>query len=361
MNFVLQPWNLLLVSWTGWINCHQQNVSAYLRTENQVLKAELGKKRILLDDKQRRCLAVTGKVLGRKMLEGVGTLVTPDTILRWHRQLIAAKWDYGKRRQKPGRPPVSQELVGLVLRMAGENPSWGYDCIQGALANLGYQMSDTTVGNILKEHGVEPVADRKGQSSWKSFLKAHWEVLAAMDFTTIEVWSQGGGLTPFYLLFALELARRRLQLAGCSENSDDLWMIQVARNLSDGTDGFLLGKKYQLMDRDTKFCEAFRSILEPSGVQAVRLPPRSPNVSPHLERFMRSVKEECQATGVRTCRHSWLTDRPKILKSLVPSPSRWPCVNFGPAISFRKHLVGIPISSAEFLGQTGCHIPSRSL
>lgn len=176
MAYVLQPWNLLLVSLAGWINRHQQNVIEYLRTENQVLKGKLGKKRILLNDDQRRRLAVKGKILGRKMLEEVGTLVTPDTILRWHRQLIAAKWNYSDRRQKPGRPPVSRELGELVLRMARENPTWGYDRIRGALANLGHQISDTTVGRISKEHGVEPAPDRKQQSSWITFLKAHWEV-----------------------------------------------------------------------------------------------------------------------------------------------------------------------------------------
>ena len=292
MNFVLQPWNLLLIGLAGWINRHQQNVIEYLRTENQVLKEKLGKKRILLDDNQRRRLAVKGKALGRKMLEEVGTIVTPDTILRWHRKLVAAKWDYSHRRQEPGRPPVSQQLVELVLQMARENPTWGYDRIQGALANVGHKISDTTVGNILKAQGVEPAPDRKRQSSWKTFLKAHWEVLAAIDFTTVEVWTKGG-LTTFYLLFVMELATRRVHLAGRTKNPDDLWMIQVARNLSDAGDGFLQGKKYLLMDRDTKFSEAFRSILEPSGVQTVRLPPRSPNLSPHLERFMRSVKEEC--------------------------------------------------------------------
>jgi hypothetical protein len=292
MNFVLQPWNLLLVSLAGWINRRQQNVIEYLRTENQVLKEKLGKKRILLDDHQRRRLAVKGKILGRKMLEEVGALVTPDTILRWHRQLIASKWDYTHRRQKPGRPAVSPELVKLALRMARENPTWGYDRIQGALANLGHKISDTTVGNVLKAHGLEPAPDRKRQSAWKTFLKAHWEVLAAIDFTTIEAWTKDG-LTTFYLLFVMELATRRVHLAGCTQHPHDFWMRQVARNLSDATEGFLRGKKYLLMDRDTKFSAPFWAILQPSGVEAVRLPPRSPNLSPHLERFMRSVKEEC--------------------------------------------------------------------
>jgi putative transposase len=136
------------------------------------------------------------------------------------------------------------------------------------------------------------VPQRKRQSTWKTFLKAHWDVLASIDFTTIEVWTKGG-LVTFYLLFIMELATRRVHFAGCTENPHDLWMTQVARNLSDATDGFLRGKKYVLMDRDTKFSDTFRSILDHSGVKALRLPPRSPNLSPHIERFMRSVKEEC--------------------------------------------------------------------
>ncbi len=133
MSFILQPWQLLVLILAGWINRQQQEVIEYLRTENQVLKEKLGKKRILLSDDQRRRLAVKGKVLGRKQLEQLGTLFTPDTILRWHRELVARKWDYSQQRnKKPGRPPVSAEVEELVLRMARENPTWGYDRIQGA-------------------------------------------------------------------------------------------------------------------------------------------------------------------------------------------------------------------------------------
>jgi transposase InsO family protein len=263
-----------------------------LRTENQILKEKLGKKRILLDDDQRRRLAVKGKILGRKMLQEVATIVTPDTILRWHRELVAAKWNYSGRRNKIGRPPTPDEIVELILRMARENPTWGYDRIQGALSNLGHEISDTTVGCILKAHAVDPAPDRKRQSTSKSFIRAHWDVLASVDFTTIEVWTKGG-LVTFYLLFVMELATRRVHFAGCTANPNDLWMLQVARNLNDADDGFLRGKKYLLMDRDTKFSDSFRSILEQAGVQAVRLPPRSPDLSPHIERFMRTVKDEC--------------------------------------------------------------------
>ena len=122
MKSLLQPWQLLLLILAGWINRHQQEVIEYLRTENQVLKEKLGKKRILLNDDQQRRLAIKGKVLGRKVLQEIATIVTPDTILRWHRELVARKWDYSARRQKVGRPPVSQEIVDLLLRMARENP-----------------------------------------------------------------------------------------------------------------------------------------------------------------------------------------------------------------------------------------------
>src|SRR5262249_42859538 len=169
MNFILQPWHLIHLILAGWVNEQQQEVIEYLRTENQVLREKLGKRRILLDDEQRRRLAVKGKVLGRKLLSQVGTLFTPDTILRWHRLLVARKWDYSNRRQKkPGRPAVSAEIVNLVMRFAKENPRWGYDRIQGALANLGHEISDTSVANILKEHGIEPPPHRRRQSTWQT-------------------------------------------------------------------------------------------------------------------------------------------------------------------------------------------------
>ena len=201
MKIVLHPWQLFLLILAGWINHREQDVIEYLRAENRVLREKLGKKRILLNDDKRRRLAVKGKILGRKMLEQMATIVTPDTILRWHRELVAAKWDYSGRRKKIGRPPASAEVIELVLRMARENPGWGYDRIQGALTNLGHMISNTCVAGILKAHGIDPAPDRKRQSTtWKSFLQAHWDVLAAVDFTTIEVWTKCGLIT-VYLLF----------------------------------------------------------------------------------------------------------------------------------------------------------------
>jgi len=181
----LQPWQLLLLVLAGWINRHQENVIEYLLAENRVLSQKIGRKRILLSDAQRRLLAVKGKILGRKMLEKVAGIVTPETILRWHRELVARHWDYSERRKKAGRPAVPQEIVDLILKLARENPRWGYNRIQGAIGNLGYAISDTAVANILKAHGMDPAPDRKRQSSWKSFLHTHWDVLASVDFTIL--------------------------------------------------------------------------------------------------------------------------------------------------------------------------------
>ena len=307
MSFIFQPWQLYFVVLAGWVNRQQQEVIDYLRTENRVLMEKLGKKRILLNDDQRRRLAVKGKILGRKRLEQIGTLFTPDTILRWHRTLVAKKWDYSERRKSVGRPLVGQEIVDLVVRFARENVTWGYDKIQGALANLGHTISDQTVGNILKDHGIEPAPERKRQTTWKTFLTAHWDCLAAIDFTTVEVWTKDG-LVTYYLLFVMELSTRRVHLAACASSLGDEFMRRIARNLTDPFDGFLTGKRYVLMDRDTNFSSAFRSALEEAGVKSARLPTKSPNLNAHLERFHLSVKSECLSRmiffGEKMLRHT---------------------------------------------------------
>ena len=296
MSSMLQPWQVLVTVLAGWMCRRQQEVIDYLRTENTVLRERLGKKRILLNDDQRRRLAVKGKILGRKRLREIGSLFTPDTILGWHRKLIAKKWDYSDRRQpRLGRPPVADEIRELVLRLARENPRWGYDRIQGALRNLGHDMSDQTVGNILKDNGIEPAPERKRQSSamsWKTFLKSHWDVLGAIDFTTVEVWT-AQGLTTYYLLFVMKLATRTVHFAGATVHPTEAWMKQIARNLTDACDGFLLGTRYMIMDRDATFSEGFRNILKTIGVEPLRLPPRSPNLNAYIERFHRSIKSEC--------------------------------------------------------------------
>jgi putative transposase len=174
----------------------------------------------------------------------------------------------------------------------GKSSLGGYKRIQGAIANLGSVISARAVANTLKEHGIEPAPDRKRQSNWKSFLNAHWDVLASVDFTTVGVWTKKG-LVIYYLLFFMELATRRVHFAGLTAHPDEDWLLQVARNVTDAEEGFLRGKRYLLMDRDGKFSELFRMTLVGGGLEPVRLPPHSPNLNSHIERFMRSLKEEC--------------------------------------------------------------------
>ena len=161
MKFVLHPWQLLLLALAASLNRQQQQTIEYLITENQILKEKLVKKRILLNDNQRRRLAVKGKILGRKLLLQIANIACPDTILRWHNRLVAEKWDYSDRRKKVGRPRLGRALVDLVVRLAKENPTWGYERIEGALKNLRYRISSSSIGNILKAHGIEPAVTPK--------------------------------------------------------------------------------------------------------------------------------------------------------------------------------------------------------
>jgi putative transposase len=198
----------LLATWAGWVNRRQLDVIDYLRAENQVLKAQLGRRRLRLTNDQRRRLAAKGHRLGRRVLREVATIVTPDTILRWHRQLIAYKWTQERRRV--GRPGILKEIEQLTVRMANENSRWGYTRIQGALRNLGHRVARSTIANILKEHGIEPAPGRP--SSWRTFLAAHWGTIAAADFFTTEVWTLRG-LVTYYTLFVIDLASRRVHVA----------------------------------------------------------------------------------------------------------------------------------------------------
>ncbi len=207
------PLHFLLFTLAGWINRHQQTVIEYLQEENRIMKEQLRGKRLRLTDNQRRRLAVKGKLLGRKVLATVASIVTPDTILAWHRKLIAKKWDYSTRKKSPGRPRTIETIMELVVRMAVENTTWGYTRIQGALANLGHRISRGTVANILREHGIEPAPERGPRTTWKTFLQAHWETLAATDFFTVEV-STLRGLVTYYVLIVIELSSRRVYLAG---------------------------------------------------------------------------------------------------------------------------------------------------
>src|ERR671925_1599980 len=175
--------HVLIAMVAGWLQSHQEQVITYLLAENRVVKAHLGGHRLRLTDTERRRLAALAHPLGRQRLKAVATLVTPDTLLRWYKRLIAQKFDGSKHRQQLGRPRVTVEIERLVIRMAEENATWGYRRIQGALANLGHGIDKITVRNILRRHHMEPAPQRrKAGMSWAQFLKLHWEVLAATDF-----------------------------------------------------------------------------------------------------------------------------------------------------------------------------------
>jgi putative transposase len=218
-----------------------------------VLKAQLGGRRLRLTDTERRRLAVLAHPLGCTRLQEIATIATPDTLLRWYHRLIAQKFDGSRQRRQPGRPRVVEEVEQLVMRMAEENPTWGYRRIQGALANLGHAIDAITVRNILRRHHLKPAPQRrKVGMSWSQFLKLHWDVLAATDFFTVEV-ATWHGLVTYYVLVVMELATRRVQIAGMTPYPTAVFMQQCARQLTDPFEGFLLGKRYLLHNRDTKF------------------------------------------------------------------------------------------------------------
>ena len=281
----------LVLTVAGWVNRHQEDLIDYLREENRILREQLGGRALRLTDTQRRRLAVRGQRLGRRALTQVASIVTPDTILRWYRRLIARKYD-GSARRSRGRPRTPREIADLVVRMAVENPRWGYTRLRGALANLGHQIARTSVTRILQDHGIEPAPERSQRTPWKTFLQTHWDGLAATDLFTVEVLTLAG-LKRYFVCFLIELPSRRVHIAGIHPLPNGPWMEQLARNVTDPVDGFLRTAHYLIHDRDPLYTRVFGEILESGGVRPIRLPPRSPNLNAYAERFVRSIKEEC--------------------------------------------------------------------
>jgi transposase InsO family protein len=284
-------WKALLAYITGSVDQELLLRNEYLVTENRILCHQITG-RIRLSDGERKTLAEIGKKLSTQALAEVATIVKPDTILAWHRKFVAQKFDGSKQRQSLGRPKIDQELEALVVRMAQENRSWGYDRIVGALANLGYTISDQTVGNILKRHGIPPTPERKKTTTWKEFIRTHLDMLVATDFFTGEVWTMAG-LVTYYVLFFIRLSTREVHVAGVTPHPHQAWMIQVARNITMEQWGFLSPGQYLIHDRDGKYCPAFQRLIDEAGITRVPLPPRSPNLNAYAERWVRSVKEEC--------------------------------------------------------------------
>ena len=288
----LAPLQFLIYLVASWLARQQGEATDYLRAENRVLRGRLSPKRLRFTDAERRLLAEKGRPLGRRRLAEVASLATPETILRWYREKVAAKYDGSRARAAAGRPRSPDDRVGQLLTMARENPSWGYTRLRGALKNVGLELGRSTFARILKEQGIEPAPIRGKTMPWKTFLKAHWGAIAAADFFSVEVLTVGG-LVRYLVLFVIDLKTRRVHVAGITCRVDGEWMAQIARNLTDSVAGPLSGFVYLIVDRDPLYTSHFKSVLASAGVKLLRLPACSPNLNAFAERFVRSIREEC--------------------------------------------------------------------
>jgi putative transposase len=287
----LMEWARILAFITGTVDQELLLRNEYLAAENLILRGQLSG-RLKLSDAERAKLGEIGHRLGRKALGEVATAALPDTILAWYRRLIARKFDGSKERRTPGRPRIDREVEELIVRMAKENRSWGYDRIVGALANLGHEVSDQTVGNVLRRHGLSPAPERKHTTTWAEFIRAHLAVLAGTDFFTAEVLTLRG-LVTYYVLFFIHLESRKVDIAGITVHPNEPWMQQMARNVTMEGCGILQDCRYLLHDRDTKYTLSFRAIIKSGRVKPLALPAHSPNLNAYAERWVRSVKQEC--------------------------------------------------------------------
>ena len=260
---------------------------AALELENAVLRHQLGVlrrtvKRPPLQRRERLLLAAASTLLPRERWSVF--LVSPQTLLRWHRELVRKKWSY--RRRSPGRPPLDPAVRELVLRLGRENSRWGCLRVQGELRKLGIQVGATTIRSILRRSGLGP-APRRGGPSWGGFLRAQAQGIVACDFFTVETaW-----LRTLYVLFFVELGSRRVQLAGVTANPDSAWMHQQARNLA--IEERLENVRFLLHDRDTKFSGPFGALIRSEGVRVIKTPLRAPQANAVAERWVRTVRNEC--------------------------------------------------------------------
>lgn len=262
----------------------------YLAMENQILKSK-PKKPVSFNDNERIKLSKIGKRLGLKALKEISCIVKPETIMEWFRRLVAKKFDGSKNGKTHGRPPINHELEKLIIQLAEENSGWGYDRVSGALFNLGHNVSDQTVGNVLKRNGMPTAPERSKDMTWATFIKKHQNVIAACDFFTTEVITPTGLMT-YYTLFFIHLSSREVHIAGITPHPNEEWMRQIARNVTMADYGFLSNCNYLIQDRDSKFCASFTGIIKSGGVKPLKLPPRSPNLNAICERWVLSVKSE---------------------------------------------------------------------
>jgi putative transposase len=343
------PLQFLILLVAGFLQRRQRMAIDYLLAENRVLRARLGPTRLRFTDTERRMLAQKGRPVGQKLLEEIATLASPETILRWYRQLVAAKYD-GSACSSKGDRGRRKDATTQLVTMARENPGWGYTRLRGALENLGFKVGRSTIARILRESGIEP-APRRRTMDWKTFLAVHWEAIAAADFFSVEVVTCRG-LARYFVLFVLRLKTRQVYIAGISQSLDGAWMAQIARNLTDAKDGFLKDVRHLIVDRDPLYTEQFKTILGSGAVELLKLPPSSPNLNAFAERWVRSIKEECLdrvvPLGQRHLRHliseyveHFHAERNhQGLANLIPFPETTPA-NDGGRIEPRERLGGL--------------------
>jgi putative transposase len=282
---------MLVMVVAGWLRQNDALVVAYLREENRVLREQLGDQRLRFPDEQRRRLAVRAHAMGRALLGQVATLVTPDTLLRWYRELVAKKYD-GSKKQAKGRLVTKVDVAQLVVRMATENPTWGYTRLRGALDQLGHEVGRGTIQRILRDAGLEPAPERGKRGSWAAFLKAHAGQVAAMDFFSVEVVT-ARGLVRYCALVVIDITTRRVEIAGICHDPYQDWVSNALRALLDPVDGFLKHARFLIHDRDPLFGAAVSRLLKGAAVKPVRLPSKSPNLNAFAERFVGSIRREC--------------------------------------------------------------------
>jgi putative transposase len=254
-----------------------------LRHQLCVLERQVGRPELTQAD--RALLAAFSRVLSRHAQRRCA-FVTPATLLRWHRELVARRWTYQHRR--PGRPSTPAEVRELVLRLARENPSWGYRRIQGELVGLGFKLAASTVWTILKEEAIEP-APKRMQASWAEFLRQQAASILECDFLTVDTLF----LKRCYVLFFVELATRRVWLAGITTNPDGRWVTQQARNLLMSLDEEDVRPRFLVRDRDSKFTRDFDAVFRSDGMRVIKAPVRAPKARAHAERWVGTVRREC--------------------------------------------------------------------
>jgi putative transposase len=253
-----------------------------LRHELAVLRRQIARPR--LEENDRVFLAAASRLLSRASQQSF--FVRPDTLLGWHRQLVRRRWTYAAR--QPGRPALSEEICELVLRLARENPRWGYQRIVGELAGIGVRVSATTVAKILRRAGVPP-AGARARLGWRQFLRAHAQSMLACDFFTVEtLW-----LGRLYVLFFIELGSRRVHVAGCTANPDGPWTTQQARQLAWSLPERRRPIRFLIHDRDSKFSGAFDEVFRSEGVEIIRTPFRAPKANAVAERWVGTVRRDC--------------------------------------------------------------------